>query len=197
MWQLIKIELFKIFKKPRTYIAFGAIAAIVALIQLAMYADGEQYLGFLLQSVNESFIIEGKLLNGYFICFIILQTLLIHVPLLISLVAGDMIAGEASMGTLRLLASKPVSRTQVILSKFIATIIYTLTLLGFMAILSLFGSMLIFGVSDLIVFKTEMFVLLDSHDVFWRYLAAFGFAALSMITVASVAFFYLCLQKIQ
>ena len=35
MWTLLQIELFKIFKRPRTYIAFVAIAAIVVLIQLA------------------------------------------------------------------------------------------------------------------------------------------------------------------
>jgi ABC-2 type transport system permease protein len=190
MWQLTKIELFKIFKKPRTYIAFGAIAAIVLLIQLALFSDGEEYLAFVMQSFNESFIVEGKKLNGYFVCYTILQTLLIHVPLLIALVAGDMIAGEANMGTLRLLITKPVSREGLVLSKFFATTIYTLALLVFMAILSLFGSMLLFGVSDLIVFRSDMFVLLESDDVFWRYLWAFGFAALSMTTVASMAFFF-------
>jgi ABC-2 type transport system permease protein len=189
MWQLTRIELFKIFRKPRTYIAFGAIASIVFLIQLALYVDGEEYLNFVMQSFNETFAVEGKKLNGYFVCFTILQTLLIHVPLLIALVAGDMIAGEANMGTLRLLVTKPVSRSKLILGKFLATSIYTLALLAFMAVLSLFGSMMLFGVSDLIVFKSEMFILLESDDVFWRYLYAFGFAALSMVTVASLAFF--------
>ena len=43
MWTLLQIELFKIFKRPRTYIAFIAIAAIVILIQLALYLDGKTY----------------------------------------------------------------------------------------------------------------------------------------------------------
>ena len=189
MWILTSIELFKIFKKPRTYIAFGAIAAIVLLIQFAFYADGEEYLGFMMQSVEGSFSIEGKKLNGYFVCFIILQTLLIHVPLLISLVAGDMIAGEANMGTLRLLATKPVSRSHLILSKFFASAVYSLALLSFMAVLALFGSMAIFGTSDLLIFKRTSLILLEGNDVFWRYVCAFGFAALSMVTVAALAFF--------
>ena len=46
MWKLVQIELFKIFLKPRTYIAFAAIAAIVALIQLGFYVDGETYIKF-------------------------------------------------------------------------------------------------------------------------------------------------------
>jgi ABC-2 type transport system permease protein len=188
MWQLTGIELFKIFQKPRTYIAFAAIAFIIALVQLALFVDGEVYLDFVMQSINESFIVEGKKLNGYFVCFTLLNTLLVHVPLLIALVAGDMVAGEANMGTLRLLITKPVSRANLLLGKFIATSIYTIALLLFMAILSLFLSMLVFGVSDLMVFKSEMLIILDKSDVLWRYVCAFGFAAISMITVAAIAF---------
>src|SRR5215204_4884961 len=141
MGALLKLELYKIFRKPRTYIAFAAIAAIVVLIQLALYADGAVYLEFVMRSINESFTVEGKLLNGYFVCFTILQTLLVHVPLLIALIAGDAVAGEAAMGTLRLLQTKPVSRTTLLLTKFGATVLYTLSLLLFMALLALFGSM--------------------------------------------------------
>lgn len=189
MWTVLRIELFKIFKRPRTYIAFIAIAAIVILIQLAFYVDGESYIQFMLQAVSESFNVEGKILNGYLICFVILQTLLIHVPLLIALIAGDMIAGEANMGTLRLLISKPISRTSLMLSKFLAGVVYTLMLLVWMAFLSLLLSMIIFGVGDLMIFKSEEIVILRSSDIMWRFYCAFGFAAIAMTTVAALAFF--------
>jgi len=188
MWTLLKIELFKIFRRPRTYIAFAAIAAIIILIQLAFYSDGESFLQFGMQSLKDSFDINGKILSGYLVCFIILQTLLIHVPLLIALVAGDSIAGEANMGTLRLLLTKPVSRAQFMLAKFFATLIYTFLLLLFMSVLSLPVSISVFGTSDLIIMKSEMIVILDRHDILWRYFAAFGFAAIAMTTVASLAF---------
>jgi ABC-2 type transport system permease protein len=190
MWQLIKIELFKIFRKPRTYIAFVAIFIIVGLVQLAMFVDGDEYLEFMLQQLQQSFVVEGKTLNGYFVFYLILHTLLVHVPLLICLVAGDMIAGEANTGTLRMLAAKPVSRTTLMLSKFLAASIYTVLLLSFMALIGLFGSIALFGTSDLIVQKSEMLTLFDKNDVMWRYLAAYGFAALSMITVAALAFLF-------
>lgn len=190
MWQLTRIELYKIFKKPRTYIAFVAIGLIIVLIQLAMYADGEQYLEFMLQNINAAFDIEGKKLNGYFVFYLILHTLLVHVPLLICLVAGDAVAGEANMGTLRLLVAKPVSRTSLLLSKFMASSIYTVLLLTFMAVVGLLGSIALFGISDLMVQKSDMFILLDRSDVLWRYVAAYGFAALSMITVAALAFLF-------
>jgi ABC-2 type transport system permease protein len=188
MWTLLQIELFKIFKRPRTYIAFVAIAAIVVLIQLALYLDGTTYVNFLLQTI-ERFNVEGKMLNGYFVCYFILQTLLIHVPLLIALVGGDMIAGEANMGTLRLLISKPINRSTLLISKFLASTIYTLLLLVWMAILSLLISLIVFGSGDLMVFQSQVIIQIPGSDVFWRYLAAFGFAAIAMTTVAALSFF--------
>ena len=189
MWNLVNIELFKVFRKPRTFIAFGAITAIVGLIQMGFYVDGESYIKFGMQALSDSFDIDGKVLNGYLLAYIILQTLLIHVPLLIALVAGDMISGEANMGTLRLLVTKPVSRDKIISAKFLASCIYTLMLLVWMAIWALFVSMLVFGTDDLIIMKSEVVTQILEGDTFWRYLAAFGFAALAMITVASLAFF--------
>jgi ABC-2 type transport system permease protein len=189
MRKLVQIELFKIFHKPRTYISFAAITAIVGLIQLGFYIDGETYIKFGMQALSESFNVEGKILNGYLLAYIILQTLLIHVPLLIALVAGDMISGEANMGTLRLLVSKPISRTNLILSKFVASAIYTMALLIWMAFWSLFVSLLIFGADDMIIMKSEVVTQILKSDTLWRYIAAFGFAALAMVTVASLAFF--------
>jgi ABC-2 type transport system permease protein len=188
MWKLLQIELFKIFKRPRTYIAFAAITAIVLLIQLALYLDGDEYANFLIGSL-EGFAVEGApVMNGYFVCYFILQTLLIHVPLLIALVGGDMIAGEANMGTLRLLISKPISRSGLLLGKFLAATIYTLLLLTWMALLSLFFSMFIFGTGDLMVFQSETVIQIPAYDVFWRYLAAFAFAAFAMTSVAALSF---------
>jgi ABC-2 type transport system permease protein len=186
---IVYIELFKIFRKPRTYIAFGAVAAIVGLIQLGFYADGDSYMQFGLQSFSDSFDIEGNLMNGYLMAYIILQLLLVHVPLLIALVAGDMISGEAAQGTLRVILTKPLSRAKLILAKFTATSIYTIALLLWMAIWALGISMLVFGVDDMLILKSDQATQILSSDVLWRYAAAFVFACLAMITVAAMSFF--------
>src|SRR5688572_3242708 len=165
MWTLLQIELFKVFRRARTYISFAAIAAIVLLIQLAFYVDGESYIGFMLQSLKDTFSVEGNILNGYLICYIVLQTLLIHVPLLIALVAGDMIAGEANMGTLRLMVSKPIIRTSLLITKFLVSACYTLLLLLWMAFLSLVVSVWLLGISDLIIFKSEIITILEKSDI--------------------------------
>jgi ABC-2 type transport system permease protein len=188
MWQLLQIELYKIFRKPRTYLAFGAVAVLVVVLQFGLKIDGQQYADFMLQTLS-SFDVQGKLLNGYMVCFIVLQLLLVHVPLLVTLIAADMISGEANVGTLRLLFAKPYSRSSVILAKFLATCLYTLLLLIWVAILALFVSMFLFGTSDLFIMKSSYIVLIKQDDVFWRYCYAFCFAFVSLITVAALGFF--------
>ncbi|HEY5407755.1 MAG TPA: ABC transporter permease subunit [Ginsengibacter sp.] len=190
MWNLLQFELFKTFKKPRTYIAFAAIAAIVFLIQLALLINGKEYVQFILSSVDETLIIPyAKITNGYWICFAILNLLLIHVPILVALVSGDIVAGEANAGTLRLLLTKPISRTKLMLVKFLACVIYTLILLIWMAFLALFVSIILFGTNDLVVAKEFELLQIEKADVLWRYFAAFGFAAVALIVVASLSFF--------
>jgi ABC-2 type transport system permease protein len=110
------------------------------------------------------------------------------VPLLITIISGDLVSGEANMGTLRLLLTKPVSRTEVVLAKFGAAAIYTLILLVWMAILALLLSLVIFGSGDMLNLKSDYIVQLKSSDTFWRYIAAFGFASIAMLTVAALGF---------
>jgi ABC-2 type transport system permease protein len=192
MWTLLKIELFKISRRPRTYIAFIAIAAIVFIFQFAFKADGQSYLNLFLQSVNDTFDFERvHALNGYFMCYQILNTLLIQVPILVALIAADSISGEANMGTLRLLASKPISRTQLILVKFTAATIFTIALLVWMAITALFFSLLIFGADDMMIFRSKggesQIMLIAKDDILWRYLAAFCYAAVALTVIAALA----------
>ena len=188
MKTLIQLELYKIFRKPRTYIAFVAITVLVLIIQFGFYLDGENFLDLTLSSLRASFALEGHIMNGYFMCYVILQLLLVHVPILISLVAGDMVSGEASMGTLRLLLTKPVSRPEFLMSKFIAASVYTFMLLVWMAFLALGVSMIVFGVGDLVVMKSELVTFILEKDVLWRYAATFAFATIAMLTVAALAF---------
>ena len=109
-------ELIKITSKPRSYIGFGALTILIAVILIAMKADGESFISFVTSSFEQTLSFNGKILNGNLVAFIILQMLIIHVPLLVALVTGDLVSGEASMGTLRFLVTKPVSRNTILIS---------------------------------------------------------------------------------
>ena len=188
MWNLFQIELFKIFRKPRTYLAFAIIAAFIFLIQLGLFVNGKDWMKFMMGSLDEVMDIEyNKLTNGYAVCFFVLNLLLVHVPILVALVAGDIVSGEASMGTLRLLAAKPVSRTQIILAKYFAIAAYVFALLLWIAIISLVISLAVFGVNDIVVAMEKYFMQIESADILWRYFCAFGFAFIAMMVVAAIS----------
>lgn len=193
---LLRIELYKIFKRPRTFIAFGAIALIVILVQFALKVNGRDFIQLYTDSQSDTFEIPyEKIMNGYFVCVAVLHMILIHVPLLVALIAGDMISGEANLGTLRLLAGKPITRTQLVLAKFSASTTYVILLLIWMALFALLGSILIFGRGDLVVFKEDGINQMREFDVLWRFFAAFIYAALALTVIAAMALMFSCFSE--
>ncbi len=188
MIKLIKVELFKIAAKPRSYIGLLAITIIVLLIQMAMLADGKGFLSFIFSSFSQSFDIEGKILNGNLVAFIVLQMLVMQMPLLIVFVTGDIISGEAADGTLRLIAGRPFSRTKIFFAKYTASAIYTAILTIWLGLMALLLGRILFGNGDMIVLKSDSLTVIRSADVLWRYMAAFGIAFLSLLLIASYSF---------
>lgn len=189
MLTLIRIELYKIFSKTRTYIGFIAIFILVPLIQVALYIDGDTFIEFSLQNLKEAFDFQGNLLNGYLASYIILATLYVHIPFLITLVTGDLIAGEAAGGTLRILLTRQVSRTRILLAKFASGLIYTAALILCMAAISILLGIAIMGTGDLIVIKNTVYIF-QEQDVLWRLIAAFGFGLIAMWCVAALSFMF-------
>lgn len=180
-------EFIKILSKPRSYLGVGALTLLIAIIIFAMKADGKSIISFVTASFEQTLTFNGHILNGYLIAFIILQMLIVHVPLLVALVTGDLIAGEAAMGTIRMLATKPISRTNIVLSKFIAGAAYTLFIILWMGFLAIFVSTAIFGTGDVIVLNSDGLVILPEADVLWRFGAGFCVAFLSLLTVSSLS----------
>ena len=186
MMQLTLIELFKIIKRPRTYIGFLAIFLTVGAMQLAMYYEGEELISIAIQNLENDFRLEGKIINTNLMTYILLNSLIIHIPILICLVTGDSIAGEASSGTLRLILQKPFSRTQIYLAKALSGFIYTISLIIFLALMTYVLGYFLFGSGDLIVLRRGVTVI-SSDDVVWRFGLAFCSGTLSMLVVASLS----------
>ena len=180
----------KIFRKWRTYIGFIAIGILVPLLHLAMYLEGQNSIDFVTRGLRDSFILVGNLLNGYWISYLILNALTIHIPFLIALVAGDLLAGEATAGTYRLLVTRPITRMEIVISKFLAGGIYTASLIFWLAFMSLAIGFIVFGGGELIVAGSKAIIIFDESEVLWRFALAYGFAILSMSVVSSLALLF-------
>src|SRR6202042_3119530 len=65
--------------------------------------------------------------NGVFLTFVALSLLLILVlPVVVAVVAGDSVAGEAGYGTLRYLLAVPAGRTRLLAVKYAAIVVFGL-----------------------------------------------------------------------
>jgi ABC-2 type transport system permease protein len=85
--------------------------------------------------------------NGVFLTLIALQFLLILVlPLVVSVVAGDSVAGEAGYGTLRYLLTRPAGRVRTLTVKYLAIVTFGLTATFTVAITALLLGVILFPV---------------------------------------------------
>jgi ABC-2 type transport system permease protein len=187
--RLIHYELLKTFLKKRTYLGFLIILVIVPLIEVAMKIEGGRIVQVWTRSLQQDFFFVGRLFNGWLVAYQLMNSLWIHVPILISFVAGDMLAGEATSGTYRLILTRPVSRTGIFLSKYAATLLYTLLFVCFLAGLSIGLGIALLGTGELLVVGQNVLIL-PANDVAWRFFVAYILAFWSMTTIASVALFF-------
>jgi ABC-2 type transport system permease protein len=179
-------ELLKTFLKWRTYIGFIAIGVVVPLVEYGFKLEGGTMVRNLTRGLSQEFLFFGNLFNGYFVTYFIMNSMWIHIPFLIALVAGDILAGEATAGTFRILLTRPPSRTKIFLVKYAATLFYTTCLVVFLGLLSLILGLSWFGKGDLLV-PGRTLVILPMAEVPARLAIAYGFSILSMWCVASLA----------
>ncbi len=189
MRNLIQLEFRKLFSRGVTYVGFIAIMLIVLIIQVGMFVEGQKLLDFLVKSMADVFMFEGNLINSYSVSYIIMNSLWIHIPILVAIVAGDMVSGEAGRGTFRLLLTRPVSRTKLLTAKFITAQVYTSMLVVFLMILSLGLGRLFWKPGDMMVIMNTINIL-DMNDIWWRFFVAFGYGVISMWVVAGLAFLF-------
>ncbi|MCK5774976.1 MAG: hypothetical protein KAH25_02310, partial [Bacteroidales bacterium] len=101
MMNLLKMELFKLRKQKKTWISFWVFALIMAIIHLGLYVDGESLLDLLLQNYKSQLFITGNIVNAYLVSYIALNTLWVHIPILLVIVTGEIVSGEFESGSIR------------------------------------------------------------------------------------------------
>jgi ABC-2 type transport system permease protein len=186
---ILKNEILKTYLKWRTYIGFIAIVVFVPAVLLAMKFQGDSIVNRLTRGLQDDFLVIGNLFNGYFITQFLLNSMWVHVPFLITLVAGDQLAGEATGGTFRLILIRPASRSRILLMKYITTLFYSFTLVAFLAVVSLGLGLALFGSGPLLV-PGKVLTIIPAEQLLWRMSLAFGLATMSMWCVASLAFLF-------
>ncbi len=192
MYNLICIEWVKTFRKLRTYLGFLAVGFFLPLVFIGIKFGGgvtaaQQFGPF--AHFSEYFVVMGNLFNCFFVSQFMMMTFFVHIPFLIVLVGADMVAGEATSGTLRMVLTRPPSRLRMILAKIFVSLAYTALLIGFMAALSLGLGYLLFGSGEMLLANGGIYIVTAS-EALWRMLFAYFLAFLAMSVVASLSFLF-------
>jgi ABC-2 type transport system permease protein len=190
-------EIYKTFSRWRTYISFGAIALLVFLIEGVIKLKSEEVLHRVTRSFQSDFLISGNILNGWFVTALIMNSLHVHIPFLITLVAGDMVSSEATSGTVRLLLIRPPSRARIIVAKYFTALFYSAAVVLFLGFVCTLLGLSLFGGGDLMTYQQGRFgiVIIPENEICGRMLLAFSAAVWSMTVVASLAFLFSTLAE--
>ncbi len=194
MINLIQIELYKLFSSNRTYITFAIAILLMMVINLGLYSDGEALFDFFLQTINEYFYIDGNVINGYLIAYLALNTLWVHIPVLIIIVTAHIFSGEFELGTIRLLLTQPISRNNLLIAKIISMIIYNFCFMLIIAVFAVIPSVLLFGTGDVIVF-IDGIQFIQEVTFLGRYTYTVLFATLAMVAFSSMTMYFAILFK--
>ncbi|MFY9670933.1 MAG: ABC transporter permease [Trebonia sp.] len=85
--------------------------------------------------------------NGVFLTFIALSLLLILVlPVVMAVISGDSVAGEAGYGTLRYLLTVPAGRTRLLAVKYLAIVVWAVVATFIVAVVALLVGVILFPV---------------------------------------------------
>ena len=195
--KLFWFETFKTFSRWRTYISFTVIALIVILTEVVMKLSANEIVFRMLRPFQKDFLISGNVLNAWFVTAFIMNSLHIHIPFLIALVAGDMVSSEATSGTIRFLLIRPPSRGRIITAKYLTALSYTAILVVFFALVCVCLGLPLFGSGDLIVHHYGRFDIsfIPESEIPLRIGLAFIAAIWSMTVVASLAFLFSTLAE--
>jgi ABC-2 type transport system permease protein len=169
-------ELKIIFGRRRNLAGLGVLAVVPVIIAIAVKvsAPGGGGPDFFSAIIG----------NGLFVAFAALTVELpIFLPLAVSAISGDSVAGEANLGTLRCLLTVPAGRTRLLLTKYAAIVIFTVVATLLVAVVGSIMGLALFGGGDMILLsgtQTSFGGALLRLALTVGYLAA-GFAALGAI----------------
>jgi ABC-2 type transport system permease protein len=119
---VIRVELAKQWRRPRTVLTFGALALFAVVLTIALTVSG----GGQLQRVGDIPLLIVPNRSGLSIPVIALaSTMKFFLPLAVAVFAGESVAGEANWGSLRYMLAGPVSRSRVLFAKLVVALMFS------------------------------------------------------------------------
>ena len=180
-----------LFGRRRTWALLAVLAAVPVLLGVALDlssdggGDGDGDGPPFLDRVTE---------NGLFLAVVSLGvTVPFFLPLAVGVVAGDSVAGEAQLGTLRYLLAVPVGRTRLLVVKYLAAASFCLAATVLVAVVGVLTGLALFPVGDVTLLSGDV---VGVGGAAWRVLLLAGYVMVSLLGLCAVGLFVSTLTEI-
>jgi ABC-2 type transport system permease protein len=196
MLREIWFEIIKMKSQKKNYIVLVGHLLLMGLSYLAFKTSKLHFIKHNL-SANEFNIDFLNYLDGLFFSRAgLAPTFLVLMPIFICTLAGGVIAGEIQQGSLKLHASRPRSRTSIIMAKIFAVYSMDLLLCIYFALIGLLIGIALLGYNPVqLVIPTGFklgndITLMTAPDSLLRYFATVLYYSFSLMALGSVALFF-------
>ncbi|MEV0199582.1 ABC transporter permease [Nonomuraea sp. NPDC050691] len=183
-WRLLGSELGLTFRRPRNLVMLGVLAGVPVILGVALrlVTDGMDAEG---RGGGMGGLIASVAGNSLMLAFASLSFLVaLLMPVVVSVVAGDAIAGEAGAGTLRYLLAAPAGRTRLLLVKYLNAVVFSFTIAAVVAVSALVTGMALFPVGPVTLLSGTT---VSVADGLLRVLISVGYVGAGMAALAAVA----------
>lgn len=178
---MLRAELVQLFRRTRTVVLLGVLVVLPMFLSLAIYVSGGPSSGrgpAFLDRVSQ---------NGVFAALAGLTVALpFFLPLAVAVIAGDTIAGEASLGTLRYVLTRPSGRGRLLVVKGVTVVAFCIAAGLAVAIGGLIAGSILFPVGDVIGLSGTSFSI---GDGVLRTLLAALIVGASLLGLAAIGMF--------
>jgi len=188
---VIRVELAKLFRRPRTYVITALLCALPFTVAVFLATtrippppgQGGAFLSAVLSN--------GALFPAAAMALV----MPVFLPVSVAVLAGDAVAGEAATGTLRYLLIRPVGRTRLLVAKLISLVAFVLFAIAAVLVTSLITGLTMFGGEPAagVALPADVTslsgVTITPAGLVLRLLATVAYIVVSMLGVAAIALF--------
>ncbi len=192
----IWFEIIKFKSQKKNYVVIAGHMLFLALCYLAFKTSKLHFLHRNLKANKFSIDLLDYMDGLFFARAGLVPTFLVLMPIFICTLAGGVIAGEIEQGSLKLHASRPRSRTNIILAKIFAIYSFNFIFCVYFAIAGVLVGIILLGYNPTqLVFSTGFrlgndITLMTANGALLRYFATALYCSFSLMALGSVALFF-------
>ncbi|MCL6538371.1 MAG: ABC transporter permease [Acidothermus sp.] len=182
-------ELLTLFRRRRTIALLAVLAAVPVLIAVAVKLSSHQ-----VNPGEGPAFLDRVTQNGLFVALTALAVCTpLFFPLATGVVAGDTIAGEANLGTLRYLLVAPVGRVRLLAAKFLAAVAFCAAATLVVALVGAAIGALLFPIGPVTLLSGAT---IHPLDALGREFLVAGYVTISLIGMAAIGLFISTLTEV-